>query len=142
MAFQIWPGYTAMEERIALGFGNNIDYEIEWNSEVLENLIVRYDIRDEELSMDILVNNERDLVISVLGFLKFGNGGERFVASSDILEQFSQNFENRVTLGGTPVRAAIAMRKMGYTSALHLLTLNEQVRRLIPQDSPYVYSNR
>jgi ADP-dependent phosphofructokinase/glucokinase len=131
-----------MEERIALGFGNNLDYEIEWNSEVIENLIVRYDIRDGELSMDIQVNNERDLMISVLGFLKSGNGGERFVASSDILEQFAQNFENRVTLGGTAVRAAIAMRKMGYTSALHLLTLNEEVRRLIPQDSPYVYSNR
>ena len=131
-----------MQERIALGFGNNIDYEIEWNSEVFENLIVRYAIRDEELSMDIQVNNERDLVISILGFLKSGNGGERFVASSDILEQFAQNFENRVTLGGTAVRAAIAMRKMGYTSALHLLTLNEEVRGLIPQDSPYVYSNR
>jgi ADP-dependent phosphofructokinase/glucokinase len=33
------------------------------------------------------------------------------------------------------------MRKIGYTSSLHLVTINEDVRRLIPQDSPYVCSN-
>jgi len=131
-----------MEEKIALGFGNNIDYEIAWNSAVFENLIVQYGIHDEELSVDIQVNSERHLVISILSFLKSGSGGERFVASSDILEQFAQHFEKKVTLGGTAVRAAIAMRKLGYTSALHLVTLNEDVRRLIPQGSPYVYSNR
>jgi ADP-dependent phosphofructokinase/glucokinase len=131
-----------MKEKIALGFSNNIDYEIAWDSKIFENLIMHYDIRDEELSMDVQVHGERDLVISILGFLKSGGGGERFVASPDILEQFAQNFENHVTLGGTAVRAAIAMRKLGYTSALHLLTLNEDMRRLIPQDSPYAYSNR
>ena len=131
-----------MEEKIALGFSNNIDYEIGWNSEVYENLILQYDIHDEELFIDIQVHGERDLVISILGFLKSGSGGERFVASSDILEQFAGHFENKVTLGGTAVRAAIAMRTLGYTSALHLVTINEDVRRLIPQDSHYVYSNR
>jgi ADP-dependent phosphofructokinase/glucokinase len=130
-----------MAEKIALGFSNNIDYEIAWNSEVFENLIVQYGIHDKELSMDIQVNGERDLVISILSFLKSGSGGERFVASSDILERFAQNFENKVTLGGTPVRAAIAMRKLGYTCALHLITINDHVRRLLPQDSPYICSN-
>ena len=33
------------------------------------------------------------------------------------------------------------MRKLGYTSALHLITQNDHVRRLIPGDSPYVCSN-
>jgi ADP-dependent phosphofructokinase/glucokinase len=130
-----------MAEKIALGFGNNIDYEMVWNSRVFENLILQYDVHNEELSMDIQVNSERDLVISILSFLKSGSGGERFVASSDLLEQFAQHFENRVTLGGTAVRAAIAMHKLGYTSALHLITVNDHVRRLIPRDSPYVSSN-
>jgi ADP-dependent phosphofructokinase/glucokinase len=74
--------------------------------------------------------------------LKSDSGGERFVASSDILEQFALHFENNVTLGGTAVRAAIAIRTLGYTSALHLVKINDDVRRLIPQDSPYIYSNR
>jgi len=130
-----------MAEKIALGFSNNMDYEIAWNSQVFENLIVQYDIHDDELSMANEINGERDLVISILSFLKSGSGGERFVASSNILEQFAQNFENKVTLGGTPVRAAIAMRKLGHTSALHLVTINDHIRRLLPQDSPYVCSN-
>jgi ADP-dependent phosphofructokinase/glucokinase len=131
-----------MKEKIILGLGDNIDYEVVWNSEVIENLIIRYGIHDDELSANIVVNCERDLVISILSFLKSASGGERFVSSSDIIEQFAQNFENKITLGGTSVRAAIAMRKIGYTSALHLVTINDHVRRLIPQDSPYVCSNR
>lgn len=130
-----------MKEKIALGFGDNIDYEIVWNSDVFEDLIVRYDIHDDELDTDRIVNNERDLIISILGFLKSGTGGERIVASSDILEHLSQNFEKKITLGGTPVRAAIAMQKLGYTSVLHLVTINDHVRRLLPPDSPYVCSS-
>lgn len=130
-----------MKEKIALGFGNNIDYEIGWNSTVIENLIIRYAIHNDELSANIEVHCERDLVVSILGFLKSETGGERFVSSSAIIEHFSQNFEKKITLGGTSVRAAVAMRKLGYTSALHLITINDHVRRLIPQDSPYVCSN-
>lgn len=130
-----------MGERIALGLGDNVDYEIVWNSEVIEDLVVQYAIREDELEARRAVTCERDLVISILGFLRSGDGGERIVASSDLLERFSERFETEVTLGGTPVRAAIAMRKLGYTSALHLVTTNEHVRRLIPHDSPYVCSN-
>lgn len=130
-----------MKERIALGFGDNIDIEIAWNSKVIENLISQYHIHNHELDINIVVNSERDLVISILSFLKSGAGGERIVTSSVLLEHFSQNFEKKITLGGTPVRAAIAMRKLGYTSALHLVTINDHVRRLVPQDSPYICSS-
>lgn len=130
-----------MNEKIALGFGDNIDYEIVWNSRVIENLISQYDLHADELDINRVINGERDLVISILSFLKSGIGGERIVASSAILEHFSHSFEKKITLGGTPVRAAVAMRKLGYTSALHLVTVNDDVRRLIPQDSPYVCSN-
>lgn len=138
-----------MKEKIALGFGDNIDYEIVWNSRVIENLVIQYDIHVDELDsasdpvgdINRVINSERNLVISILSFLKSGTGGERIVASSALLEHFSHNFEKKITLGGTPVRAAVAMRKLGYTSALHLVTINDDVRRLIPQDSPYVCSN-
>jgi len=130
-----------MKEKIALGFGDDIDYEMVWNSEVIENLVVRYNIHSDELDINRVINDERDLVISILSFLKSGIGGERIVASSAILEQFSHSFDKKFTLGGTSVRAAIAMRKLGYTSALHLVTLNDHVRRLLPPDSAYVCSN-
>ncbi|MBK8797475.1 MAG: hypothetical protein IPM07_14495 [Anaerolineales bacterium] len=41
-----------MQANIALGLGNNIDYEIVWNSKVIEALITRYAIRADELSAD------------------------------------------------------------------------------------------
>jgi hypothetical protein len=88
-----------------------------------------------------VVKCERDLVISILSFLNLGSGGERSVSSSEMLEYFSQRFDKKITLVGTSVRSAIAMRKLAYTSALHLITLNDHVRNLLPQDSPYVCSN-
>ncbi len=130
-----------MKEQIALGFGDNIDYEIVWNSAVIEALIPQYDIRNDELDVNRVITCERDLIVSILGFLQVSGSGERFVSSSDIVEQFSQKFAKNITLGGTSVRAAIAMRKFGYTSALHMVTLNDHVRELIPHDSPYVCSS-
>src|SRR5690606_14279512 len=99
----IWHKGTRrdMKERIAAGFGNNIDYEIVWNSEVIEELITRYNIRNSELDVNRVITCERDLVISILSFLKLGSGGERFVSSSEIIEQFSEKFAKKVTLGGT-----------------------------------------
>src|SRR5690606_3615479 len=117
--------------------GNNIDYEIVWNSEVIEELITRYNIRNSELDVNRVITCERDLVISILSFLKLGSGGERFVSSSEIIEQFSEKFAKKVTLGGTSVRAALAMRKLGITTALHLVTINDDVRRLLPPNCPY-----
>ena len=130
-----------MSERIALGFCNNVDYEIVWNAAVLEDLVSRYRIRAEEPNTQVAIHSERDLLVSILGFMKTAEGGERFVGGSDILERFASRFDKKVTLGGTSVRAAIAMRKLGYRSALHLITQNDDVRRLIPPDSAYVCSN-
>ncbi|EMS70296.1 phosphofructokinase [Ruminiclostridium cellobioparum] len=130
-----------MKEKIILGLGDNIDYEIVWDSGIFEKLIAQYNIYDKELLADIEITSERDLVVSILGFLKSETGGERFVSSPNIIDSFTRNFKNKITLGGTSVRAAIAMRKLGYTSALHLVTINDHVRRLIPPDCLYVCSN-
>ena len=129
-----------MKEKIILGLSNNIDYEIVWNSKAFEDRIIQYEIHNDELSKEIAVNSERDLVVSILGFLKDEVGGERYVSSPDIIEKFAKNFERRITMGGTSVRAAIAMHKLGYTAALHLVTINDHVRRLLPSDCPYVCS--
>ena len=130
-----------MSERIALGFCDNVDYEIGWNSEVLVDLASLYRIRAQELDTQVSIRSERDLVVSILAFMQTSQGGERFVGGSEILERFADRFYKKVTLGGTSVRAAIAMRKLGYHSALHLITQNDHVRRLIPHDCRYVCSN-
>ncbi len=130
-----------MGERIVLGFSGNTDYEIEWDSHVFEQLIAELSAASSELDTDIPISSTRDLLISILGFLKNSGGGERFVLSPGIIEDFASRFRYKITIGGTSVRAAIAMRKLGYTSALHLVTVNDHIRRLIPQDSPWVCSN-
>ncbi len=130
-----------MNPKIALGFGNNIDYEIKWDSAIFEHFISKYNIQQNELDTHIIINSERDLVVSILAFLQDSSGGERFIVGSTVIEDFSLNFENKVTLGGTPVRAAIVMHKFGYRASQHLVTLNDHVRQLLPPDNPYVCSN-
>ncbi len=131
-----------MTEQIALGFGDNVDYEIRWDSHIIEELILCYNIHANELQQQPPeIRTERDLVISIMNFLCTGVGGERFVAFSELIERFSERFHKKITLGGTSVRAAVAMRTLGHRSALHLVTINDYVRQLIPADSPYVCSN-
>ena len=130
-----------MGERIVLGLDDNVDYEMVWDSTVLERLVEDLHVSDSELDSATPVSGIRDLVISILGFLKTQAGGERFVASPGIIEDFAGLFRYKVTIGGTAARAAIAMRKLGHRSALHLITINDHVRKLIPPDSPWVCSS-
>jgi ADP-dependent phosphofructokinase/glucokinase len=130
-----------MSRAIVLGLGNNIDYEVRWDSARIERIAAEYGNTDSELRpLPASVKTERDLVVSLLGFLTRGSGGERFVESIDIIENFAKNFEKKVTLGGTAVRSAIAMRKLGYQSAVHLVTMNDDVRRILPPDCEWLCS--
>ncbi|MEZ4584085.1 MAG: hypothetical protein R3A10_21025 [Caldilineaceae bacterium] len=47
-------------------------------------------------------------------FLQAGTGGERFIYAPAVIEEFASKFAKKITLGGTPVRAAIAMHKLGH----------------------------
>jgi ADP-dependent phosphofructokinase/glucokinase len=129
-----------MSKKLVLGLGGTVDYEIAWDSSVLEELINEYSIHESDLGPSIRVESERDLVVSILSFLKDDVGGERFVASSDIVESFAARFEKRITLGGTCVRAALAMRVRGVTSTVHLVSIDDHVRRLLPRDIEYICS--
>lgn len=129
-----------MSDEIVLGLGGCLDCEITWDSAVLEDLVVRYGIRDSELSTSLEVRSERDLVCSMLAFVRDGVGGERFVASSHIVETFAARFPRRTTLGGTNVRAALAMSRLGVRSTLHLVSIDDQVREMLPEEVSYVCS--
>jgi sugar/nucleoside kinase (ribokinase family) len=129
-----------MSDEIVLGLGGCLDYEISWDPAVLEDLVVRYGIRSTELSTSLEVRSERDLVCSVLGFVRDGVGGERFAAASDIVETFAARFSLRTTLGGTNVRAALAMSRLGVRSTLHLVSIDDQMRRMLPEEVSYVCS--
>jgi ADP-dependent phosphofructokinase/glucokinase len=131
-----------MSSHVVLGLGGGVDYELKLSAPTLAQLVGEYRIRDAELTSSVTVTNERDLVISILTYIKNGGGGEQFVASSDALREFAGRFPTRVTLGGTSVRAAIAMSRLGAPSTLHLVSLNDLVRRLLPASCNYICSGR
>lgn len=129
-----------MSTSIVLGLGGTVDYELAWDARVLASLAVQHGIVASELDATVPVVDERSLVVSILGYLKDGVGGERFVGRSEILDAFAARFDTRVTLGGTCVRAAIAMRSLGIASLVHLVSIDDHVRRLLPDGVSYVCS--
>jgi ADP-dependent phosphofructokinase/glucokinase len=109
---------------------------------MLEQLVAEHEIHDSELALSVPVTDERNLVISVLAHMKRGAGGERFAESSEALRGFAGRFPGRISLGGTSVRAALAMSKLGVPCTLHLVSLNDHVRRLLPPSCDYISSAR
>lgn len=129
-----------MESVAVLGLGGGVDYEITVSGGVLAELVDHYEIRRAELTSSAPVITERDLIVSILGYVARGGGGEHFVASPDVLESFAQRFPRRTTLGGTSVRAGITMSRLGVPSTLHLVSFNDHFRRLLPADCDYICS--
>lgn len=129
-----------MNQELVLGLGGCVDYEIAWDSRVLEDLVTLYGLKAADLDASVPVTDERSLVASVLAFVRDGVGGECFIASSEIVEQFASRFTKRITLGGTCVRAAIAMQVLGVPATVHLVSIDDNVRRLLPRTIRYVSS--
>ena len=130
-----------MGKTIVLGLGNNIDYEIYLNSTILEQMIRENGVFNRDIDIHRDINSPRDLLVSILGFMRQGTGGERQSANADIIEHFADTFEKKITLGGTSIRAAIAMAKLGFSSGVHLVTMNGHVTRLLPPDCEPLCSN-
>lgn len=132
---------TFPPEDIVLGLGGTVDYEIELDPHVVSTLISEFQISVNELSNTIPINSERDLALHLLAFLQNGSGGERFVSKSSIIESFAHRFKIKITLGGTCVRAAMAMDVFGIASTLHLVSISDDVRRLLPKSTKYICSS-
>jgi ADP-dependent phosphofructokinase/glucokinase len=123
-----------------LGLGGTIDYELHWDAGALEAAAAATGIASLAEAPPAVIDSERALVLSVLHHLRVGTGGEHFVASADVIEAFAARFGYRTTLGGTPVRAALAMSALGVGSTVHLVSIDDDVRRLLPPDVEYLCS--
>lgn len=129
-----------MSSELLLGLGGTVDYEIVWDAAVLERLALEHGITAAELDPAVPVVDERSLVVSALALLRDGRGGERFVASAQVLEDFASRFRYASTLGGTCVRAALAMARLGVASTVHLVSIDDTVRALLPAEVSWVCS--
>lgn len=129
-----------MAHDLVLGLGGTVDYEIRWDADVLSALAQEYGIRRDDLATTTPIVDERTLVVTVLAFLATGGGGERFVLSSEIVERFAAHFDVEITLGGTGVRAGIALDRIGVPTVQHLVSIDDNVRRLLPASMRVVSS--
>lgn len=129
-----------MTNHIAAGFQNTVDFEILWDTSKLQALISQYHITSAEISTSKEISSERDLLIVLLAHMIAGNGSECLAASSQITRTFASHFSYQVTLGGTAVRAAMAIEKIGYRSTIHACSLNSYFRNLIPESIDWLSS--
>lgn len=129
-----------MTHELVLGLGGTVDFEIAWDAELLATLAQQYRITRADLDVTAPVRDERELVCSILAFLDADSGGEKFIASSQLGIDFAERFDYQITLGGTCVRAALAIAKLGVPSLVHLVSIDDNVRRLLPAGIDYLSS--
>lgn len=129
-----------VDRHFVLGLGGTVDYELRWDTAVLDRLALEHRVRRHELTTTAPIIDERSLLVAILAFLASGTGAERFVASSAVIERFVSHFEYDITLGGTGVRAGLALDRLGIPSVQHLVSIDENVRRLLPPSISYVSS--
>ena len=128
-----------MGEKIALGFHTCVDFEMTWNTQILERMIREFGVRSDEIqSGDIPIDSERALLISSLWHLKRGLGCELVPDTNQICLDFANRFQYRVTIGGTATRAAIAISKIGYESTIQLCCFNKYMKELLPKEIHYM----
>lgn len=121
-----------MSEKIAMGFHCCVDYELIWDTEVVEKQIEKFGIFEDELILDRAVHTERDAWVFCLAHLRAGVGGEIVPDDAGSVIDFAENFDRKVTLGGTPTRAAIVLDKLGYDTVLQTSCWNRHIRDLLP----------
>jgi ADP-dependent phosphofructokinase/glucokinase len=129
-----------MSHQLVLGLGGCVDFEVAWDPGLLEELARQHGISAAELNADVPVEDERSLLVSILAFVRDGVGGERFIASSRIAIDFASRSSCKVSLGGTCVRAALAIARLGVPSLVHLVSIDDNVRRLLAPGIDYLSS--
>jgi ADP-dependent phosphofructokinase/glucokinase len=136
MATSLTPGPgTAV-----LGLGGCLDYEVQWDGDVFAALCAELALSADEVVTGDVIHTERELVASILAFMRDGVGGERVVESQAVVEGFARRFAHRVTIGGSSVRAGVAMSAVGVPSTLHLVSIDDQFRAMLPHDVEFVSS--
>lgn len=129
-----------MKNKIALGFHGCIDSECEWDTDKIHELIHEFGVSFSDLADDGVIDSERKILLAVLRHMLRGIGGEFVPESSAIVYSFAQRFQYHVTIGGTAARAAIAIQKLGYGSALQSCCNNALFKKHLPKEIQFISS--
>ncbi|WP_022867165.1 ADP-dependent glucokinase/phosphofructokinase [Schaalia vaccimaxillae] len=128
--------------RIVLGLGGTVDHEVVWNLTQVQALATQMEITMDEIEDDPtpVATDARAALVYLLQMMHRGRGGECHVRSIDSLSELDRHFDSRTTLGGTCVRAAVAMDRIGIGSTVHLVSINDDVRNLLPAAVAWICS--
>ncbi len=129
-----------MGRHLVLGLGGTVDHELWWEPTIVQGLVDSWGVSSADLEHGESLTTRRDALVALVRFIAHGSGGERYVADREELLAFSAGFRHTVTLGGTPVRAAICLARTGFSSTVHLTSTSEEVRRLLPREVSAVSS--
>jgi len=120
--------------------GDNIDYEVVWDQAAVQAKVLAAGLTAADLSAPGPVADQRSLLATTLACLAAGRGGEYPIADTALVDEFCAGLAWAETLGGTGPRAAWALAQAGCAGTLHLTTLNDAVRRLLPPGFDYLSS--
>lgn len=128
-----------MSEDIFLGFSNNLDYEIKWNQLTINELILDFKISSGDLGFPSRIKSVRDILITIANSVRESRGGEFYVENINVIYEFSTFFNFSKTLGGTAIRAGIALNLMQKNSTIYLSSFSELFKELLPITPSYVF---
>jgi ADP-dependent phosphofructokinase/glucokinase len=97
-----------MADKIVLGLAGTVDYEITWDTAVIERLCPKYDIRPAELSTQYR-SAGTDLLRSLLAFVRKWHWRRAVHRQQRHRRFIRQSLGKKITLAAPGVRAAIAM---------------------------------
>ena len=118
-----------MLKDIILGFSCNVDYELILDESNYQKIFDNYDIDLSSLSELYQVNNKTDLLSIILYSMQNGKGGEYFVKDIEIINDFVNCLNYKVTLGGTAIRCAYALNLLNKNFFVHLSTYNDLIKK-------------
>ena len=130
-----------MLKDIILGFSCNVDYELILDESNYQKIFDNYDIDLSSLSELYEINNKTDLLSIILYSMQNGKGGEYFVKDIEIINDFVNTLNYKVTLGVTAIRCAYALNLLNKNFFVHLSTYNDVIKKIIPQNFNYIFPN-
>ena len=131
-----------MSGKVVLGLGGTVDFEIFWDPEIFQRLVSEYEICLEDVQGNLATEAQsmREILVTILRSMFHGKGTECHVSQSRFLLQLARYFTYTTTLGGTCVRAAICLDKVSIPSLVHLVSISEEVRALLPESVEWICS--
>lgn len=129
-------------DKIALGFSNTVDYEIEWNPLHLEALIRYAGLCNDDIREIKNIRNMKELLSSILFHMKEGTGCGLLTEVPEVIDEFIKGTTYHVALGGTNLRAGEVISALGGGALAHLVSVNEDTIKLMPPNISWVGGER